>query len=393
MFDYRQTMDKLLQKEVDEGRAAGASALVIHRDREIYFQAYGYADKEKKMPMRRDTIIRLFSMTKPITAAAVMLLAERGVIDVRDTVSQYIPAFCNQQVWTGERLVPAERENTIWDLLNMTSGICYPDESHEPGKQMGRVLEELIAKRERGEKADTLAYANAIAKVPLCFQPGALWMYGYSADILGAVVEAASGMRFGEFLQKEIFEPLEMKDTGFFVPEDKKDRFAQIYEWKEEQSLEPFRESHLGEYYGEDVAFESGGAGLVSTLDDYSHFAGMMLHKGEYQGRRILGSKTVEFMTQNRLSEEQRVPCNWDSIRGYGYGCLMRVLMDQGAAGTNASLGEYGWDGWTGNYVTMDPEDEMTLLYFIQRCGAGMTPVVRKLRMATYAALPFDNIR
>lgn len=391
MFNYRQTMDALLEREVNEGRVAGASALVLHRGREIYFHTCGYADRERQTPMRRDTLIRLFSMTKPITAAAVMILAERGVIDVWDAVSRYLPAFQGQQVWTGKGLVPAERENTIWDLLNMTSGICYPNENDEPGRQMGRMLEEMIAKRERGERADTLDYANAIARVPLCFQPGTMWMYGYSADVLGAVVEAASGMRFGEFLRKEIFEPLEMKDTGFFVPECKRDRFAQAYEWGKDQTLEPCDGSHLGEYYGEDVAFESGGAGLVSTIDDYSRFARMMVQKGQYEGKQILGQKTVEFMTRNHLSEKQRVTCDWDSVRGYGYSCLMRVLIDQGAAGTNAPLGEYGWDGWTGNYVTMDPEDEMVLLYFIQRCGAGMTPAVRKLRMATYAVLPFDE--
>lgn len=391
MFDYRQTMDELIQKEVDEGRVAGASALVLHKDKEIYFHTYGYAEKEKQVPMQRDTIIRLFSMSKPITAVAVMILAEQGRLDVRDAVSTYLPAFGKQQVWTEEGLVHVERENTIWDLLNMTSGICYPDESHEPGRQMGRVLQELIAGRKRGEKVTTLDYANAIAGVPLCFQPGEHWMYGFSADILGAVVEVASGMRYGEFLQKEIFEPLEMKDTGFFVPKEKSARFAQIYEWPEEKELVPFTGSHLGEYYGEDVAFESGGAGLVSTIDDYSHFATMLLHKGTYKGKRILGPRTVEFMAQNHLSEAQRQSCIWDSVLGYGYGCLMRVLIDQGAAGTNAPLGEFGWDGWTGNYVTMDPEDDMILLYFMQRCGAGMTPVVRKLRMATFAALPFDG--
>ncbi len=391
MFNYKQTMDKLIQQEVDEGRVAGASALVLHKDQEIYFHTYGYANKENKVPMKRDTIIRLYSMTKPITAAAVMILAERGELDLRDAVSRYIPEFKNQKVWTENGLVPVERDSTIWDMLNMTSGITYPDETSEPGRQMGSVLRELIARRQRGEKVDTYEYAKAIAGVPLCFQPGALWMYGFSADILGVVVEVVSGMRYSEFLRKELFDPLEMVDTGFFVPEEKKDRFAEIYEWKDEKELVPFTGSHLGEYFGSDVAFESGGAGLVSTLEDYSHFASMLLHKGEYKGKRILGRKTVELMTQNHLSEKQRVSCNWDSVLGYGYGCLMRVLINQGLAGTNAPLGEYGWDGWTGNYVIMDPEDEMILMYFMQRCGAGMTPVVRKLRMATYAALPFDK--
>lgn len=387
MFDYKTTMNALIQKEVDEGRVNGASALVIQGDKEIYYYNYGYADKENAVPMKRDTIIRLFSMTKPITAAAVMILAERGELDVRDAVATYLPAFQNQKVWTEKGLVSVERDVTIWDLLNMTSGIPYPNEEDEPGRRMGAVLKELITRREKGEWVDTLEYANQIATVPLCFQPGDRWMYGFSADILGAVVEVVSGMRYSEFLKKELFEPLEMKDTGFFVPEEKRERFAQIYEWCEEDAeLKPFLKSHLGEYYKEDVAFESGGAGLVSTLEDYSHFASMMLHRGMYKGKRILGKRTVQFMTTNYLTEYQRRTCEWDSVRGYGYNCLMRILVDQGAAGTNAPLGEFGWDGWTGNYVTMVPDEDLIFLYFIQRCGAGMTPAVRKLRMATFAA-------
>lgn len=389
MFDYKETMDKLIQDEVNSGQIRGASALVLHKDKEIYFHNYGYADKEKGMPMRRDTIIRLYSMTKPITAAAVMILAERGEIDLRDAVSRYLPAFAGQRVWNKEGTTEAlQRENTLWDLLNMTSGIPYPDATHEPGRRMDAVLQGILSETATGHPVSTRECINRIAAVPLCFQPGDRWMYGFSADILGGIVEEVSGMPYGAFLQKELFDPLDMKDTGFCVPKEKRERFAQLYEWKEEsKTLEPYEQSHLGESYGEDIAFESGGAGLTSTIDDYSHFATMLLHKGIYKGKRILGRKTVELMAQNHLSESQRRTLNWDSLTGYGYSCLMRVLIDQGLAGSNASVGEYGWDGWTGNYVAIDPEEEMILIYFMQRCGAGTTPLVRKLRMATYAAL------
>ncbi len=390
MFQYKQTMDKILQEQIEEGMVAGASALVIHKDKEMYFNHFGYADRENKIPMKRDTIIRLFSMTKGITAVAVMILFERGQLDVKDAVSKYIPEFKNQQVWTKEGLVPVERDNTIWDLLNMTSGIPYPDESHEPGRQMGKMLRELIARREKGEKVNTYEYAKNIAKVPLCFQPGETWMYGFSADILGAVVEVVSGMRYGEFLKKELFEPLEMYDTGFFVPEEKKHRFAKAYERQGDNSVGELKRSHLGEYYNSDVEFESGGAGLVSTIDDYSHFATMLIHKGEYKGKRILGRKTVEFMTKNHLNDRQLKDYNWESLKGYGYGCLMRVLLDQDKALTNASIGEFGWDGWTSNYITMDPESETILMYYVQICEADVMPTLRKLRVATYAALPQD---
>ena len=387
MYDFKSTMDKLVQEEVRAGRVRGASALVLHRGREVYFGAFGEADAERGIPMGRDTIIRLYSMTKPITAAAVMLLAQRGELDLWDPVSRYLPCFQGQKVWRGGGEVPAARENTIYDLLNMTSGITYPDEAHEPGRRMKAVVEEYVRRRRAGERVDTQEYMRGIASVPLCFQPGERWLYGFSADVLGGIIEAVSGMPFGEFLKKESFEPLEMEDTGFSVPGEKQGRLAQYYDMGEKGSFVSHTDSHLGEYFGEDVAFESGGAGLVSTLDDYSHFASMMAHGGTYKERHILGRKTVEFMGQNRLSEKQRASLDWDSTRGYGYGCLMRVLMDQGTAGTIASPGEFGWDGWTGNYVTMNPREKLVILYFVQQCGADVLPTVRKLRMAVYGAL------
>lgn len=388
MFDYRETMDRILRQEVAEGRVKGVSALVLHKGKEIYSNQFGYADAENGVPMQRDTIIRLYSMSKPVTAAAAMILVERGELDLWDPVSKYLPCFKGQKVWDDEKgEIEAEREVTVFDLLNMTSGITYPDAETEPGRRMQKVVENFVARRDAGERVDTQEYMRGFASVPLVFQPGDRWMYGFSADVLGGVIEAVAGKSFGDFLREELFAPLDMKDTGFFVPKEKLGRFARSYELTEEGQLTAYHGSHLGEYYEEDVAFESGGAGMVSTLDDYSHFASMLAHKGVYGEKRILGRKTVEFMTQNRLTEHQSRTLIWDSVRGYGYGCLMRVLIDQGAAGSNASLGEFGWDGWTGNYVTMDPGEDLVFLYFIQRCGAGTTPAVRKLRMATYAAL------
>lgn len=395
MLDYKAVLDKILLQEIEEDSvngqqgAKGVSALILHRGKELYYNAFGYADAEQGIPMKRDTIIRLYSMTKPITAAAVMLLAERGELDLWDPISRYLPCFRGQKVWEdGKGEVAPERENTIFDLLNMTSGITYPDEATEPGRRMRKMLDDFVMRRELGDRVDTQEYMRGIAAVPLCFQPGDRWLYGFSADVLGGIIEVISGETFGTFLRKEFFEPLEMPDTGFFVPGEKRNRLAQYYDRTEDGIWIPHKGSHLGEYWGEDVAFESGGAGLTSTLDDYSHFALMMVGKGSYGNRHILGRKTVEFMTQNRLTQNQRRSLNWDSTRGYGYGCLMRVLMDQGIAASNASLGEYGWDGWTGNYVTMDPTEEFVLLYFMQRCAAGgADTALRRLRMAAYGAL------
>ena len=157
MYHYQETMDRLIEKEVAEGRVKGASALVLHRNREVYCNAFGFADAEKGVPMKRDTIIRLFSMTKPVTAAAAMILMERGELDLWDPVSSYLPEFHSPGVWSGEKqgAVPAGREIMVWDLLNMTSGIPYPDQAHEPGRRMGEVLQKLISRREQGETVDT----------------------------------------------------------------------------------------------------------------------------------------------------------------------------------------------------------------------------------------------
>ena len=378
--EYKTVVDRIIQKEIEADRIAGACALVLLKGKKLYTRAFGYADLEKRLPMKEDTIFRLFSLTKPITSAAVMLLAERGLLELSDPLSRYLPQFGRMQVWKDpDRLEKASREITLWDLMNMLSGIT------EPGLEMERIYRELIGRRMRGEWVDTQEYLRRIAAVPLLNQPGEKWMYGLSADVLGGVVEVVSGIRFGDFLRKELFDPLDMPDTGFFVPAEKRARLAQIYQWDaEKKRLAPYIGCFLGEYYGEDVAFESGGAGLVSTVEDYAHFASMMLQKGSWKGRRILGKRTVEFMTQNRLSPAQLTDFNWDALRGYGYGCLMRVLTDQTALRSNASPGEYGWDGWSGTYVSLSPADDLAVLYFIQRCGAGTTEAVRKIRTASY---------
>lgn len=386
MYNMQERIATIINQEIEAGEIAGANIMVLHKGKEIFFDCYGYADKENKFPVKRDTIFRLFSMSKPITAVATMILVERGEIDVRDAVSKYIPAFAGQKVWCDGREVPAERDITVWDCLNMTTGIPYPDLSFESGRQMDELFKELIARRENGEVVTTMDYVNRIAQIPLAFQPGERWMYGLSADILGAVIEAVSGKKYSKFLQDEIFLPLGMKDTGFYVPADKEWRFAKNYDMVNGE-LVPFTRSHLGEYYKQDVAFESGGAGMVSTIEDYSHFTQMLVNGGTYNGVRILGRKTVAYMAQNHLRPEQMGALNWDSNLGCGYGCLMRVLINQSAAGTNGSLGEFGWDGWTGNYMTVDPSEELTILYFIQRCGAGFTPAMRKLRSVIYGSI------
>lgn len=381
MLELENRLDLLLQEELEAGRCKGASALILKGKQKIYAREVGFADVKRGRLMKQDTIIRLYSMTKPITAAAIMLLAERGKLQLQDPVSRYLPAFAHQTVWVdGRGSVPAVRENTVWDLLNMTSGIPYPNQDNEPGRQMDELFRRLFDRRMEHSVTTTRQAVDAIAGVPLVFQPGERWMYGLSADVLGCVAEAVSGMRYGEFLKKELFDPLGMEDTGFFVQEEKRCRFAENYSWNQKRVLVPFHESHLGEYYGKDGRFESGGAGLVSTLHDYAVFAEMLLNAGSWQGRQILRSETVSLMTRNHLTKAQRETVSRASERGYGYGCLMRVLMEPELAGLQIEPGEYGWDGWTGNYVSVSPKEQLILLYFVQACGTGTAPVILKMK-------------
>lgn len=389
MNDNFKYIKEEIEKEIQKDNIKGASVCIIKDDKEIYIENFGFSDKEKNIEMADDTIFRMYSMTKPITAVATMILFERGKIDLYDPVSMYLEGFKNQKIIKNGKLSDVEREVTINDLLNMTSGLSYPDDCTECGRLMNDLFEDIKKKLENGNATNTVDFCNAIGRVPLAFQPGSAWRYGISADILGAVIEVVSKKKFSEFLNDEIFNPLEMKDTAFYVPEEKRSRFAQIYKYNEEDKKSyPYLENTLGlDGYKVSTAFESGGAGLVSTIDDYKKFALMLLNKGKYKETRILGSKTVEFMTQNQLNEKQIQSMGWESLRGYGYGNLMRVLINQAESQTNASLGEFGWDGWTGNYITISPQDNMIFMYFIQRCDTGTSALTRKLRSIVYSSI------
>ncbi|MDE5819218.1 MAG: beta-lactamase family protein [Lachnospiraceae bacterium] len=452
MMDFNQAriadMDRLIRSEIGRDNLAGANLLLLKDGRTLHRASYGMADKEKQIPMTDDTIFRIFSMTKPVICAAAMLLVERGVIDLSDPVEHYLPGFHGQQVFLpgSTQTVPASRAVRLSDLLNMTSGLAYPDDCTSSGKAVAALFDEMTAAQDAGVSFSTVQLANRLGQIPLAFQPGAHWMYGTSADVLGAVIEVASGMRLSSFLKQELFEPLDMKDTDFYVPDAKKNRFAELYRCSEMSAasasaliknnpertssaeispegaaplktnagdavqkpakggvvdtlcsfsvyqsdkrmhIAPQPGKNLGmEGYDHAPSFESGGAGLVSTIGDYAHFATMLLQGGVWQDRRILGKNTVSFLCSPQLSDTYAPDLNWDSLRGYRYGNLMRHLADPAAAGTNADMGEFGWDGWCGTYFTVSPKSNFIMLYFIQRCDAGCNEITRRLRNIAYS--------
>lgn len=382
-------LGELLDESVQTGQIAGGNLCVLHKGEELYYAEAGYADIANQKKIARDSIFRLYSMTKPVTSAAVMLLTERGIIDLLDPVSKYIPTFADMKVATPEGDVPANRQVTIKDCLSMTSGLAYNCDPDPASRDTAIVYDELDKRLYTDNPMTTMEAALRLGQGRLAFQPGAAWRYGTSADILGAVVEAASGVRFGEFLKRELFEPLNMKDTGFRLDVSKRDRLTKVYEAAADGLIE-YHGNHLGicNHMDADIRFESGGAGLISTIADYKHFAQMLMNKGTYQGRTYLSPSTVEYMTGCRLyPHQQTMMLGWESLAGYNYSNLMRVLTEPSLAVINGSQGEYGWDGWLGPYFTNMPNDDTTFLMMIQLKDSGTFTLTRKLRNVLAAAI------
>lgn len=373
----KEKLTACMEDAIAREEVAGVSMLVLRHGAEVVYTAAGMADREAGKPMARDTICRLFSQSKPITAAAVMLLVERGEIDLCAPVETFLPGFKNQQVLTESGLVPARRQATVMDLLGMTAGLCYPGED-PAGQAAAALFAENDARILRGEGMSTVELCNRMGQLPLACHPGEHFRYSTCADVLGAVVEVAGKKPFARFLEEEIFQPLGMKDTAFWVPAEKRERFAQVYE--NPGALRPYRQTHLevGDY-DQEPAFASGGAGLVSTLDDYAAFATMLLAEGRYPGGRLFQPETVRFLTSPQLGP-QPLADMWNSLDGFSYGKLMRVMRDPGRYPGLSRMDEYGWDGWLGAYFANFPREQMTVLMMTQRTDHGTGPLTRKLR-------------
>lgn len=388
-MDCKSRINSIVMRGIEEKKIYGACVSVCRHQKELVHCAYGLADKEKNLPMRTDALFRIFSMTKPVTAVVTMMLWEQGVLELRDPVWWYIPTFQKKQVEQGDGFVPAERDILIQDLLNMTSGIPYPDCGCESQRRMGIFYDEINRRLSTDHPVDTQEFAARIGSdVPLMFQPGESWLYGASADILGAVLEKAADMPLDELYRRYIFQPLGMEDTDFYVPEKKRDRLAQLYIWDEKTGglrVEP--DPHLGMTdYQKKPAFFSGGAGLISTLHDYVQFANMLAGKGLHaaSGTQLISENTWRYLTTPQLNEMQKKSINWPQLKGYTYGNLMRILEDPQRCMTNVPAGEFGWDGWTGPYFCVSPEDETVLVYLIQVCDGSNSDIVRRLRAASF---------
>ncbi|MCR4954651.1 MAG: beta-lactamase family protein [Treponema sp.] len=379
-------------------KVAGLNIAVVHNGAEQGYWQAGFADIKGEVPFKRDTICRLFSMSKPVTAVAAWILIEKGELDLADPVGKFIPEFYDLKVCTeGGRNGKPQKCNrvlTVQDLLNMTSGYTYG--AWWDGAPLGEhltsdLINELNQDVSGENKITTLEVAKRLAKIPLSFEPGTGYAYGLSADILGAVIEAASGMKFSEFLKKNIFDPLGMKDTAFYVPEEKQSRFAKSYIYKNGEAMEEFIYPNLGiqPFMKFQPAFESGGAGLCSTLDDYLKFATMLVNGGELDGKRILQQKTVEYFSEARLSEslQKSFDAGMEHLSGYTYCNLLRVAYEKGRCKMVTENGEFGWDGWLGPYVSVDLKNKLVVVMLMQRTDAGTWEVTRKVKNIIYTSL------
>lgn len=380
---------KLLQECMDRAVAnkevGGVSLLAIQNGEETYYNESGYADIEAGKKMNRSTIAHLYSQSKPITAAAAMTLVQDGLIDLYEPVGKYLESYNSQTyVENGEiKEVPDERPMIIMDLMNMTSGLVYPNAFTKAELACCDLMNELIDKLDSSEDKEisTMEFAERLGKNPLNFAPGTHFQYGTSADVLGALIEKVSGKKFSEYLNEKFFEPLEMKDTAFFVPEEKKDRLAKIYATNGKE-LTLYTGNNLGiKNNGNVNQFESGGAGLFSTVDDYSHFGQMLLNGGSYKGKEILTKEAVKFLTTSVLLPYQQADlAYWNGLQGYSYANLMRVMVEPEKAGLLGNKGEYGWDGWLGTYFMNDPVAKTTFIMFTQMTDYGTGHLTRKLR-------------
>lgn len=380
-------LKETLKISIENCEVAGANLLVVKDGKEIIYVQEGMADRETGRKIERDTIFRMYSQTKPVTAVAAMMLMERGLLDFYAPVSEFLPSFAQMCVAKGGERIPCTRQILVNDLLNMTSGLVYPDEGTEAGRAADKVFQEVCSRLHSKEPMTTRELVDKLSVCPLSFEPGSSWAYGTSADVLGAVIEVVSGKRLSEFMREEIFEPLGMKDTAFWVPKEKQGRLAKSYETVEKEN----GGKELVLYTGDNLAvrndmavppaYEAGGAGLVSTLDDYSRFAAMLLNEGSLDGVQILKPKTVEFFRSGELLPAQRDSFrNWVGLEGYSYGNLMRVCKNPSRSGMMTRKGEYGWDGWLGAYFANFPEEKMTILMGTQKKDGGTFGLTRKLR-------------
>lgn len=387
---------KFMGSYVDRGKLAGLSTLVARRGQIVHFESIGQRDRERGLPMERDSIFRIYSMSKPITSVALMMLYEEGHFQLSHEVSRYIPEFKKLRVWAGgtnEAWATKEpaRPMTIRDLLTHTSGLTYGFMNQHPVDRLyrrngidGAATSQLTLKD----------MVEKLADIPLLFSPGEHWNYSVSTDVCGYLVEVLSGRPLDEFLQARIFAPLGMVDTGFMVPKDKLDRFTANYEKNARtREVRLADKSDETSAYATPKRFLSGGGGLCSTMTDYWRFCQMCLNGGEFEGARLLSRKTMEFMRANHLPggrtmKEMSLSSFGElAAEGAGFGLGFQVILEPAEAQAIGSVGNFSWGGAASTYFWIDPEEDLIAILMTQLMPSSTYPLRPQLQQLVYAAI------
>ena len=378
-------INTVMQRYLDRDQLAGMITLVARRGQVVHLEKRGWMDREAGKPMEFDTIFRIYSMTKPITTTAVMMLYEEGYFQLSDPVSRFIPAFKDVKVYQPRGgadfdLVPPRREITIRDLMIHTAGLSYGFDPQSTVDDLYR--KELWGKMGENPGIELAEVVERIARLPLACHPGTAWRYSVAIDVLGYLVQVISGQPFAAFLQERIFNPLGMTDTRFFVPQEKVDRLAAVYGPAEGGGIKQIEDLANSDYKRPN-RWPSGGGGLVSTTADYFRFAQMILNRGQLDGVRLLAPKTVGLMLMNHLP--QGVQKEDEPFNGFGLGGS--VLLDVAGSQAYGTTGSWGWGGAANTWLRIDPQEELLMILMVQYQPPFVLPVDRDFNNMVYQAL------
>jgi len=354
-------MDDFLSRHVQNG-PAGCGCAVAQNGEILYENYFGYADLEKKTPITADSVYRQFSATKVVIVTAAMMLFERGGFLLNDPISEYFPEWKNSMVADEQEdgsyvIRPARRPILVKDCFSMSMGIGYGGDDYTH-RMMQQVRDNLAAAVGDYTLREDI---RAMAQVPVKFDPGSRWLYGFGHELVAGLIEAVSGMAVGKFLKQEIFEPLGMTSTAYRYFGDMRDKMVTPYIRHEDGKMEATT-GFMDDRHEPGAKYEAGGAGLFSSVRDYVALTQMLANGGQYKGEQIIGRKTIDLMRANQLTPRQMQDFDCSYLSGYGYGLGVRTLLDV-AGGSNASPGEFGWTGYMGTYLSVDPSERASVVY------------------------------
>ncbi|MDJ0920427.1 MAG: serine hydrolase domain-containing protein [Henriciella sp.] len=381
-------VDQFLSSAVEANRTVGMSALIYFEGEEIYFGAQGFADREAARPMARDTLVNIYSMTKPVTGVTLMTLYEDGLFELDDPLSDYLPEFADARVFKGVNAdgsfptEPVNRPITVMDVMRHTAGLGY-------GWEGGPLAEAMVEKDLFNPDSTLEQFSQDVASLPLFFQPGTRWQYSIGVDIQARLAEVLSGQPFEELMHERVLDPLGMSETGFHAPNDQKARVSAIYVRDEDGNLEREPDELVYGFAAEAPSLTMGGSGLVSTLDDYMTFALMLQNEGTHNGAEILKPETIALMATDHLPAEveDRAWLPTKGQVGFGIDFAVRVAPQASPEENAGTVGEFFWDGRGSTLFWVDPARDITVVFFTQIVPFD-SPLQTDFRAAVYDAFP-----